>query len=82
MNIGDILIVDGRVENQGLPFNLELEVKELTTVRGNKLVTLVNPLNNDSFGFNLTLGRIGTKEPGFYSDDFTLFNKTQNIRII
>lgn len=83
MEKGDILYTEGKAENQGLPFNLELEVVKVLDFNGNKMVVVVNTLNNDQFILNVTLGRIATGNPNdFYSDCFMLFNKTQNIRII
>lgn len=80
MNIGDKLNIVGRVENQGLSFNLELEVIKLGVI-GTAL--LINPLNYDLFVLNFITGQLTTTlDNGFYSDCFDLFNITTNTHII
>lgn len=81
MNIGDILLIGGRSENQGLEFNLNLMV---TKDLDRSTYEVKNIYNKDTFILNLDWDTFTSKlgSSAFYSDDFTLFNITQNTKII
>jgi len=82
MNMKDELLIVGRSRNNGLPFDLTLEVVETMAFNRLHLVGVMNPLNNDIFIIDLEKCRIFSDNNAFYSDCFDLYNITNNIKVI